>query len=188
MSGNPSQTTDTNQSQQSSTQPWTPTQPMLMDMISKLSGTPGGATPGQSTAIQQMIDQARNIPNFGNAASDTLSSLFGLNTQPQQQNLTNAAGALTPFLDKNFMNPATNPYLGPAMSTMNQDITNQIEGQAAAAGRPFGSNASQTQALARGLSQGEGGLLAGEFNTLGGMAQSAAGMMPGINAALTREQ
>ena len=186
MGSGPSQTTNT--SQQSSTQPWTPAQPLLMSILGQLGQAPTGATPDQLNAISQIQQGAGNIPGFGQQGANTVNQAFNLNTDPQQASLASGIGALSPMLSKNWMDPSTNPFLGPAMQTLNQDITNQIGGQFAAAGRPIGTNAAGGQALARGLAQGEGGLLANEFNTLAGQTQGAAGMLPGMTGAMTGQQ
>lgn len=188
MSGGQSATTNTSEFQTSNTQPWTAAQPMLYSILSQLGMAPTGATPQQMQAIQQIVQEAGGVPSFGPQGISAVDQAFNVNTNPQQAALNTGIGALSPVLNANWMNPATNPYLGPAMSTLNQDITQQIEGQAAAAGRPFGTNADTTQALARGLSQGEAGLLTNEFNTLEGQTAGAAGMIPGLTGAITGQQ
>lgn len=186
MGSGPSQQTQT--SQNSSTSPWAPAQPLLQNILSQLGNAPTGATPDQLKAIQQIQQGAGNVPGFGTQGANTVNSAFNLNTDPQQAALATGIGALSPMLSKNWMDPSTNPFLGPAMQTLNQDITNQVGGQFAAAGRPIGTNAAGGQALARGLAQGEGGLLANEFNTLAGQTQGAAGMLPGMTGAMTGQQ
>jgi hypothetical protein len=59
------------------------------------------------------------------------------------------------------------------MNTMNQDITNQVGNQYAASGRDPAGAGSQPQTLARGLSQGEGQLIANQYNTNAANLQSA---------------
>ncbi len=164
--------TQQTQQQQSTTNPWGPTTPLLRDIIGQVGAGNLSPTAGQTSATQGLVDATTGLPNFGQAGAGAVGNLFGANTDPQQAMLKGAygqqAGMLSPMLSAGYTNPYTNPALKSAMDTMNSDITNQIEGQAAAAGRPVGTNASMTQALARGLSQGEGGLLANEFNTLTG--------------------
>jgi hypothetical protein len=181
MSGT-TQTTQ-NQQQQSTTNPWGPSAPALKNILKQVGAGNFSPTTGQSGATQGLIDATTGLPNFGQAGAGAVNNLFGSNTNPQQGMLAGAygqeLGALSPMLGADYTNPYTNPALKQAMSTMNSDITNQIEGQAAAAGRPVGTNASMTQALARGLSQGEGGLLANEFNTLTGNQLQAINQLGG---------
>ncbi len=176
-----STTQSTNQSSQ--TQPWAPAIPMLTSILGQLGNAPMGATAGQTGAVNQIAGEAAGVPGFGAQGIGAVNNLFGSNTGAQQNILSNAygqqAGALSPMLSAGYTNPMTNPELGSAMSTLNSDITNQIQGQFAAAGRPLGTNADSAQALARGLSQGEGGLLANEFNTLTGNQLQAANQLGG---------
>lgn len=188
MPGGGTSTTNTVENQSSSTQPWTAAQPMLYSILNQLGLAPTGPTGAQTAAVNQIAGEASGMPSFGPGGISVVDKAFNLNTDPQKAALSTGIGALSPMLSANWMNPATNPFLGPAMSTLNQDITQQIEGQAAAAGRPFATNADTTQALARGLSQGEAGLLANEFNTLSGQTMGAAGEIPGLTGALTGQQ
>jgi hypothetical protein len=156
---------------------------MLRNILGQVGAGNLSPTAGQTSATQGVVDATTGLPNFGAQGAGAVDNLFGANTGNQQDMLKGAygqqAGMLSPMLNANYTNPYTNPALKSAMDTMNSDITNQIEGQAAAAGRPVGTNASMTQALARGLSQGEGGLLANEFNTLTGNQLQAGSQLGG---------
>lgn len=175
--------TQQTQAQNSVTSPWAPAMPDLKKILGQVGAGNFSPTAGQTGATQGLVDATTGLPNFGTAGAGAVNNLFGSNTGNQQGILSGAygqeQGALSPMLSAGYTNPYTNPALKSAMDTMNSDITNQIEGQAAAAGRPVGTNASMTQALARGLSQGEGGLLANEFNTLTGNQLQAAGALGG---------
>lgn len=180
-------TTQQNQNQSSFTSPWAPAQPLLTSILGQLGQGALGATSGQTAATQQLAQEAGGLPNFAPQAAGAVDNLFNTSTAPQQGILAGAygqtAGALSPMLSANYTNPYTNPALKSAMDTMNQDITNQVNGQFAAAGRPAATNADSAQALARGLSQGEGGLLANEFNTLSGNQLQAANQLQGAAGA-----
>ena len=186
MSGGGSQTTNTVQNSQ--TQPWLPSIGNLTSFLNQIGNSPTGPTSQQLAAIQQIMQESGQVPQLGPQGANAVSNLFNVNTGQQQGDINQSIGALSPMLQSNWMNPATNPYLSGALSTLNQDITNQVGGAFAAAGRPIGTNAAGGQALARGLSQGEAGLLTNEFNTLGGQQLQAAGMMPGQAGALTAAQ
>jgi hypothetical protein len=169
------------QSQQSQTQPWLPAIPMLNNILGQVGNANLSPTAGQTGAVNTITGEAGGIPSFAPQATNAVGNLFGSSTTPQQNMLTDAyrrsSGALSPMLDAGYTDPYTNPALRQAMGTMNSDITNQINSQFAAAGRPAGTNADSAQALARGLSQGEGGLLANEFNTLTSNQMGAAGQL-----------
>jgi hypothetical protein len=172
--GGPTQTTSG--SQQSQTSPWAPAQPLLESILAGIGNTGFGVTTPQSTAASNLVSAAGTVPNFGGQGTTAVNNLFNSSTAPQTGLLTNAYNQLQktlgPYSDPNYTNPYTNPALKTAMGTLNTDITNQINSQFAAAGRDL--SPGNSMALARGLSQGEGGLLAGEYNTLSGNQQAAA--------------
>ncbi len=182
-------TTSQNTQQQSQTQPYAPAQPMLQSILNQLGGVSMNPTAGQTTAVNTIGSEAAGTPSFATPGINAVNGMFNTSTTPQQGTLNTAyntsAGALAPMLDPSWMNPATNPYLGTALSTANQDITSQIADQFAAAGRPLGTNAAGTQALARGLSQGDASILSNEFNTLAGQTAGAAQELPGIATSVT---
>lgn len=169
---------NTTQQQQSSTSnPWGPTQPLLSNMLGRLSGIDPSLTPDQANAGRTLNTEAANVPSLATPAFAGITGLLGGGNAnayaPMVQNAySDFQGNLKPFTQSNYLDPMSNPYLGTALKTMNNDITNQVNSQFAASGN-FGSPANAT-ALARGLSQGEGGLLAGQFNTNVGTATDAA--------------
>jgi hypothetical protein len=180
--GNNSQTTNQNQSQ--ATNPWAPAIPGLTNIINQLGSGGGQLTAPQSSAVANLQGEAGNVPSFGAQGSNAVQGLFNSTTAPQigmwnnaNSNLNNT---LSPYTQAGYTNPMTAPGMGAALSTMNQDITNQVGSQFAAAGRS-GSPA-EAQAIARGLSQGEGGLLTNEYNQLVGQQQGAAGSLYGAGA------
>lgn len=179
MSG--STTTQQAQTQQSQTAPWSAAQPMLSSILGQLGQAPLGATTGQTAATNQIVNAAGQTPSYAPQGEAAVSNLFNTSTAPQQNILSSAygqtQGALSPMLSADYTNPYTNPALSSALSTMGNDITNQINSSFAGAGRPAGTNADSAQALARGLAQGEGGLLANEYNTLTGNQLAAAGQL-----------
>lgn len=158
-------------------------QPMLQNILGQLGNAPLNATGGQTAAVNQIAGEAGSTPSFAGQGTGAVNNLFNTNTQPQQGMLTGAygqaAGALSPMLAEGYTNPYTNPAFSGAMKTLNSDITNQIGSEFTAAGRPVGTNADSSQAIARGLAQGEGGLLANEFNTLTSNQMGAAGQLTG---------
>lgn len=177
--GTNSQTTNQSQSQQTS--PWAPAIPGLTNIINQLSGGGAPLTPGQSSAVSQLQSEAGGVPSFGASATGAVNNLFNTSTAPQV-GLWNGAfnqfsGALSPYLSSNYTNPMTAPGLSTALATTGQDITNQINGQFAASGRS--ESPANTQALARGLAQGEAPIITGEYNQLVGQQQGAANSLLG---------
>jgi hypothetical protein len=172
--GSNSQTT--NQSQSSQFAPWAPAIPGLQNIIGQLSNGGAPLTGSQSSALNTLQSGANATPGFGDTASNAVSGLFNTSTQPQiglwNNALNTSQSALSPYLSSSYTNPMSAPGFSQALSTMNQDITNQVNGQFAAAGRS--DSPANSQALARGLSQGEGGLISNEYNQLVGQQQGAA--------------
>lgn len=150
---------------------------MLQNVINSLGQGTTSATGGQQSAINQIENEASGAPSYAAPGEATVSNLFNTSTAPQQGLLTNTLNttnaALAPELSSTFTNPLTTPGFGAALSTLNNDITNQVDSQFAGAGRS--GSPDNAQALARGLSQGEGQLIANEANTLTGEQQAAAG-------------
>ncbi len=166
------------QQQQSSSQssPWAPAQPELKNILGSVGGINTGVTPYQQNALNTIQGNATGLPNFGPQVGGLSGQLLG-GLPNLNQNLSNSAQtsqqALSPYLQSNYLNPMSNPYTGQAMNTLNQDITNQIQGQFAGAGQGFGP--AEAQALARGLGQGESGVLFNQYNQNVGAQQGAAG-------------
>jgi hypothetical protein len=178
------QTQKTDQQSQSTSAPWAPAQPMLQNILGQISQGNLGPTSGQTGAVQNLVNTASGLPNFGPQAGGAVNNLFNVSTTPQQNTLTAALNAASPtfagMLSPDFVNPYNNPALKGAMDTMANDIQNTVAGQYAAAGRPVGTNADEGQAVARGIAQGEAPTLASEYNTLQGLQANAATALPAM--------
>lgn len=170
-------TTTTDNTSSSSTRPWDAAQPLLNNLFSQLGNFSGAPSGAQTTAGNNLVNAAGGIPDLSGSEVGAVKNLFGSNTQPQQDILTGAYGDLKKnlggYLSPSYLNPMSTPGLSDALSTMKNDIGNSVNGSFAAAGRDF-SPASSTY-LARGLSQGMGGLIADQFNKNVGAQQNAAG-------------
>jgi len=180
--GSNSQTT--NSSQSSEFAPWAQTIPGLTNIVNQLSNGGAPTTGAQTSALNTLQAGANATPNYGNTASNAVNGLFNTSTQPQiglWNNATNTTNqTLSPYLSADYTNPMNTPGFSQALGTLNQDITNQVNGQFAAAGRS--DSPGNSQALARGLSQGEGQLIANQYNSLVGQQQSAANQYQTNNA------
>lgn len=181
------QKTQTSQTQSSQTSPWSPSQPMLQNILSQIGQQALTPSSAATTAATNLENAAGSIPNLGGNATTAALSALGTSTAPQQGLLGSAystlQGELTPYANGSMLNPMSNPALKSSLDTMNQDITNQVNSQFAAAGRDL--SPGNTQALARGISQGDSGVLANQYNqnvadqlgaasTLNGAGQSTA--------------
>lgn len=172
--GNGPQTT-TNQSSQ--TAPWSAAQPQLQSLLGKLGGLNTDVTGNQSAAANNLVSGTSGLGNFSPDAANSASLLFGgggaNNQAPTLQNaysgLQNSLGGLAA---PGNLNPWNTPGFSDALRTMNGDISNQVNDRFAAAGRDL--SPGNSTALARGLSQGEGGLIQSQYNANAGNLQNAA--------------
>jgi len=167
MSGGQSQTTNQSQNVQSS--PWTAAQPLLTSLLNSYGGQSTAVTPAQTAATNQLTSDTSAIPNQGAAATAATNNALNFNTTPQQGMLGSTLNSLqtnlNPIASGSQLNPMNTPGFSQALGTMNQDITNQVGNEYAASGRDPAGAGAQPQTLARGLSQGEGGLIANQYNT-----------------------
>src|SRR6185312_8181204 len=76
-------------------------------------------------------------------------------------NLSTYQGLLTPYANGSMI--GNNPALKAQLDSLTQDITNQVNGQFAAAGRDM--SGANTQTLGRGIAQGVAPVLAAQYNT-----------------------
>lgn len=179
MPGQNQQTTNSTQSSVSS--PWDAAQPMLKNLIASYSGGNTALTPEQTAAMGQLTKDTTGIPNQGAGAAGAVNNALNFSTAPQMGMLGDAYKTLqtnlNPTASGAYLDPRNTPGFADAMSTMGSDITKQVGNQYAASGRAPSGSGSQPQTLARGLSQGQGGLIANQYN------QNVANMM-GANSQL----
>jgi hypothetical protein len=178
-----SQTTQQSQSTQQLT-PWAPAGAALTGILGQLGPAIGDISGGPLTAagIGQLAANAGNPNPLGPLAMNAASSLLGggANYGKAADLLTSAYGktaaALSPYTSGSALDPTSNPALAQELATVRQDVTNSVNPMFAAAGR-LGSP-DNYQALARGIAQGEGGILqnaaSNQLNAIG-MAGNAAG-------------
>ncbi len=162
--GGQSTTTSTQQSQSA---PWAAAQPMLQTILgqigSNLNNT--GLTSAETGALNTLqSNAAQGNPYAGQIGGYAQSLLGGGGANAQapnvQSNLGTYQSQLTPYANGSMI--GNNPALAAQLAQIRDDVTNQVNGQFAAAGRDF-SGANQ-QALARGIAQGEAPVIAAQYN------------------------
>lgn len=178
MPGGP--TTTQNSNSQSS--PWQPAVQPLQGLLGQISGLNTGVTGNQSQAVNSLWSGANGVPSFAPQASNSAGNLFaggGANNQAGtvQGAYGNLQGSLGGLANPANLNPYSTPGFSQAMSTMNNDISNSVNDRFAAAGRDL--SPGNSTALARGLSQGEGGLLQSQYNANAGNLTGAANSLFG---------
>jgi hypothetical protein len=158
--------------------------------IGSLAGNvnPTGAVANAFNSIQA---NAGNVPDYTNQALGYASNLIGggNNYAPMVQDAYGKqADALNPIMSAS-LDPTQTPGIGQQLATTQQDITNSVNGQFAAAGRDL--SGANSMALGKGLAQGMAPILTNQYNAnvgnrmaasgqLGQAAQGAAGTLSGL--------
>jgi hypothetical protein len=185
------------------TNPWAPAQPFLSGILAQLQGQNPSLTPQESSAISGLNSSSGYLSQFLPQATDLANSLLsGGNAQAQAPLINNAyaqyQAQLNPYLQSSYVDPRNTPGFSDALAATNADITNQVNGMFAGAGRDL--SGLNTQTLARGLSQGEGQLIANQYNqnvsnqlgamgSLYGAGNTTAGLLSSLNQqALANQQ
>lgn len=179
--------TNTSTSQSSNTSssgPWAPAQPLIGNILSTLGGLSNTTPrPAQSEAVANLQSAASQTPNFGASAAGAVSPILnGTYSGMLTGALNDYKSTLSPYLASSYLNPMSTPGFADALNATNRDITNKVDSQFAAAGRDL--SPANTQALATGLSQGEGQLIANQFNQNVNAQQGAAGALYGAGSAM----
>lgn len=175
--GTSSQTT----TQKSETAPWAAAQPALQGILSQLQGNLSntGVTGAENSALTGATNNAYNwasqyAPQIGNYAQDLLSG-GGATAQAGNinQNYLDYAKNTQGLASNTDYNPYNTPGFSDAINTLKDDITSQVNGSFAAAGRDF--SGANSQALGRGILQGVAPTIAAQYNQNVQNQQGAAG-------------
>lgn len=162
---------NTQQTQNSTTAPWAAAQPLLQGILGGLqnnAGNAGSLTSAQSGALDTITNNANQYAGqYTPAVAGVTNSLLnggGANNQAGniQQNYQTYQGQMTPLASNTDYNPYNTPGFKDAINTATSDITNNINGSFAAAGRSFSPD--NSMALARGLTQGLAPTIANQYN------------------------
>jgi hypothetical protein len=176
-------TSTSTQQQTSQTNPYAGAAPALNGILNNINSLVPGAgslSGAQSGALNTIEAHA----NAGNPyAAPTANVAMGLlngggaqsNDAAIKGNLSSYQGLLSPYANGSMI--GQNKALQNQLSTIGNDVTNQVNGQFAAAGRD-GSPAN-LQALGRGIAQGEAPMIASQYNTDVGNQLNAANSLYG---------
>jgi len=188
--GGSTKTTQT-QNQQTEQGPWAPSQPMLAGLINRLGGADVGPTASQTNAVNSITAGASGLPNFAPQATALTSDLFA-GGPDRTGTLSDAyksyTEGMTPTARGDYVNPNSNPALRGYLDTINADVSNNVNSLFGAAGRDL--SGAHTQALARGIAQGEAPVLANEYNfergnqlaAQGGLLSAGMGTTAGLSS------
>jgi hypothetical protein len=169
------------QTQNSTTNPWEPAQPALKGILSQLTGNLGktGITGAETGALDTLTNNGNNFTQqYGQPIADYAKTLLSGGGATDQagavnQNYQRYIDQTNPLASNTNYNPYDTPGFKDALSTTISDITNQTNGQFAAAGRDFSGMNSQT--LGRGIMQGVAPTIAAQYNQNVNNQQGAAG-------------
>ena len=103
------------------------------------------------------------LPNFGPAAGKVAGDLLS-NSSPINS-------PLMKYLDPNYLNPMTAPGMQPYLQSLQNQITNNVNGMFASAGRSL--SPANSTALAYGLTSGMAPTILGQYNTDVGQQMAA---------------
>jgi hypothetical protein len=162
--GGTTQTQDKTTSQQ--TQPWAPAQPVLTGILGNLGSVNPQLTGPENSALTGLSANSGFLNQFTPQAAGLATNL--LNGGTDRTGMVNDAyaqyrNALQPFANGNYVNPASNPALQGYLGTIQNDVSNQVNGMFAGAGRDL--SGANLQSLGRGIAQGEAPVLNDAYNT-----------------------
>lgn len=173
-------TSSSNQTQSSTTAPWTAAQPDLQGILGQLGTQLGntGVTPGENSALNTIIGNSSSTNQFNPAINASTSSLLGgggaMNQAPMlQAGYTQYNANTSPLANNTNYDPMQTPGIGAQLQATNDAITQQINGQFAGAGRDM--SGYNQKALAQGLAAGEAPILTNQYNQNVQNQQGAAG-------------
>jgi hypothetical protein len=167
--------------QNSTTQPWAEAQPALRGILGQLQGNLAntGVTSAENNALTGSTNNAYDwtkqfAPQVNSYASSLLSG-GGATDQAGNinSNYQRYVDQTNPLAGNTNYDPYSTPGFRDAIDTMRQDITNQVNGSFAAAGRDF--SGANFNALGRGITSGIAPTIAAQYNQNIQNQQGAAG-------------
>lgn len=168
------------QTQNSTTSPWAAAQPALQGILGQLStGLNNTGLTGQETgAINTLEQNAGQAGQYAPAIQKYATDLLSGGGATDQSGNVNAnyqryVDQTNPLASNTNYDPRSTPGFSDALNTTISDITNNTNGQFAAAGRDFSGANSQT--LGRGILQGVAPTIAAQYNQNVQNQQGAAG-------------
>ncbi len=183
------------QTQNSTTNPWEPAQPALQGMLSQIQTGLGntGLTGNETGAINSMVSNAGQASQFAPQIQSFAQNLLSGGGAMDQsgavnQNMADYQRRLGATADGSMI--GGNSGLKPYLDTIRDDVTNQVNGSFAAAGRDF--SGANFGALGRGIAAGQAPVIAAQYNTdtanmrgaadaLYGAGNTNAGILSGLN-------
>ena len=138
MGGSTTQTQQQNQAQ--STTPWAPAAGTISSLLGQLGGISANPNATETGALNQLSALGGAGNPYAGSVGNVANSLLAGGGANNQAGLVNNAYSqyqqqLNPYLQSSFLDPRNTPGFSDALNAVNSDITNQVNGQFAAAGR-----------------------------------------------------
>src|SRR5262249_45997662 len=135
--GSQNKTTNYNQNTNTVSNPWGITVPALTGLVNTAAATPTAVTPGQTQAFSTLLNNAAlGDPNAPAIASNAQTQLgTGNQTGLVNQGLAAETDQLSPIANMSLDDISKNPQIAGLLSTIQQDVGNQVNQEFAGAGR-----------------------------------------------------
>ncbi len=164
-----SKSTQNSSQQSTATQnPWAQSMPAVEGILNAVNSQVGSWMPtsAENGALGTIQNNAQGAQNYGgqatSLANDLMGGATGSNAAMMNKAYTDYQGQLNPYLNPDYLDPTKSPGMQGLLNTIRSDVSNQVNGQFAGAGRDMSGLNMQT--LARGISQGEAAPLLGQYN------------------------
>lgn len=155
----------TNSQSQGDSDPWDYSVPYLQDFLKEAGAVGGtGLTPDQKYAFQYLKNNAMEGNPWDVEQAKLANDLYATPDRAAGvgQAYQTLQTQLGDYASGKYVDPMTNPKIREMMTMVGDDISNRVNAQFAGAGRDL-SGANQT-AVAKGVSQGQLGLLLDQYN------------------------
>jgi hypothetical protein len=174
-------TSESTTTQNSQTNPWQPAQSTLTGILGQLNGYTGqtGINGAQTGALNTIESNANNAsstysPQVQGITTNLLNGGGAMNYAPQYQQAYDAYKAQTnPLASNTNYDPMQTPGIGGQLQALTDNITQNVNGSFAAAGRD--GSAYNQKALGQGLAAGLAPVLTSQYNQNVQNQQQAAG-------------
>lgn len=137
----------------------------ILGSLSSMAPGAASASPTQTGAINQIVSNSNGQPNYApQISSGTFGLLNGGGANDNNAAITGNLGTLNSELGAtaNGSNIGANSALNGELSAINTGVTNQVNGQFAAAGR--NGSPANSMALGMGIAQGDAPVIANQYN------------------------
>jgi len=154
------------QATQQATTPWAATSGLLGNLLNQIGGLSPNLTEAESGALGQLSANASAGNPWASQIGGVANTLLA-GGGPDRTPMVNGAydqyrAALAPFARGDYVDPASDPALRSYLDVLKNDVSTQVNGMFAGAGRDL--SGMNQQALARGITQAEAPVLLDAYN------------------------